>query len=254
MLLNHAVTGAGPALLLLHSAVCDSRQWETQRLLAAERTLVTVDLRGYGASPLPPEPYSDARDVLAVLDALDIRDAAVVGSSAGGHVALQLACAAPDRVTSLVLLCAAGPGVEPTADLRAFAERERDLLERGDVDAATALNVDTWLGPDADDETRASVRVMQRHAFDVQLAAGEQAREEPLDIDLTAVTAPTTVVSGAHDLDYFRLLARHLAARIPSAEHVELDWAGHLPNLERPIETMALIHRAIERRAASRRS
>src|SRR4051812_17569392 len=146
MLLNHAVTGTGPALLLLHSGVCDSRQWDTQRLLAAERTLVTVDLRGYGASPLPPEPYSDARDVLAVLDALGIEAAAVVGSSAGGGVALQLACAAPDRVSSLVLLCSAGPGVEPTADLRAFVEQESALLERGDLDAATALNVRTWLG------------------------------------------------------------------------------------------------------------
>jgi pimeloyl-ACP methyl ester carboxylesterase len=254
VLLHHTVTGSGPALLLLHSTVCDSRQWDPQRVLANGRTLVTVDLRGFGASPLPPEPYDDARDVLDVLDHLGLETAAVVGSSGGGHVGLQLASTEPGRVPSLVLLCSAGPGVEPTADLRSFAAQEQALLEDGDVDAATELNVRTWLGPDADDRARESVRGMQRHTFEVQLAAGQQAHDqahEPPDepalaVDLAAIRARTTVVAGRHDMDFFRLLARHLAAAIPAATHVELDWAGHLPNLERPDETTALIARAID--------
>jgi pimeloyl-ACP methyl ester carboxylesterase len=254
VLLHHTVTGSGPGLLLLHSTVCDSRQWDPQRGLADGRTLVTVDLRGFGASPLPPEPYDDARDVLDVLDHLGLETVSVVGSSGGGHLGLQLASTAPRRVSSLVLLCSAGPGVEPTADLRAFAAQEQALLEAGDVDGATELNVRTWLGPDADDRTRESVRTMQRHAFAVQLAAGQQAHDEEheegdepaADVDLAAISARTTVVAGRHDLDYFRPLAQHLAARIPAATHVELDWAGHLPNLERPDETTALIARAIQ--------
>jgi 3-oxoadipate enol-lactonase len=254
VLLHHTVTGSGPALLLLHSSVCDSRQWDPQRSLADRRTLVTLDLRGYGASPMPPETYCDARDVLDVLDHLGLGAAAVVGSSGGGRVALELASTAPDRVPSLVLLCSSGPGVEPTADLRAFAEQEEALVADGDVDGATELNVRTWLGPDADEAARASVRAMQRHAFDVQLAA-EQAEEQPveqqLEIDLDAITARTTVVSGRHDLHFFGVLARHLAAEIPGAVHVELDWAGHLPNLERPAETTALIARATDPQAAA---
>jgi len=253
VLLNHSVTGSGPALLLLHSAVCDSRQWDAQRSLADRRTLVTLDLRGYGGSPMPPEPYCDARDVLDVLHHLGIDAAAVVGSSAGGRVALQLASTAPARVPSLVLLCSSGPGVEPTSDLRAFAEQEEALLADGDVDAAVELNVRTWLGPDADDAARASVRAMQRHAFTVQLAAEDQADEQQLDIDLAAITAHTTVVSGGYDLDFFGVLARQLAAGIPGAVHVGLDWAGHLPNLERPAETTALIDRATDQSAAAAR-
>jgi len=246
MLLHHEVTGDGPAVLLLHSTAADSRQWDPQRgLLAAERTVVAPDLRGYGRSPLPPEPYSDAEDVLRVLDHLGIETTAVVGSSGGGQVALELACAAPERVSALVLLCPAAPGVDPTADLRAFAEREEALLEAGDVDAATELNVRTWLGPDAGEEARELLRTMQRHAFTVQLAASDQAEGRSLDVDLARATAPTTVVCGAHDLDFFRAVGRRLVAGLPTAEYVELPWAGHLPNLERPDETTALIRRAI---------
>ena len=247
MLLHHTVTGSGPALLLLHSTACDSRQWDPQRLLASGRKVITVDLRGYGQSPLPPEPFSHVTDVLEVLDHLGVRAAAVVGSSGGGHVALQLAANFPERVRALVLLCAAAPGVPPTADLRVFAELEEELLEAGDVEAATDLNVRTWLGPEADDDTRASLRVMQRQAFQMQLAAGDGVEEHCLDVDLARVSAPTTVVSGGRDLHHFAVVARHLATRLRDAEHVELDWAGHLPNLERPVETTALISRALAR-------
>jgi pimeloyl-ACP methyl ester carboxylesterase len=49
------------------------------------------------------------------------------------------------------------------------------------------------------------------------------------------------VVSGGQDLGHFRAIARHLAEEVPGAEHVELDWAGHLPSLERPDAVLALL-------------
>lgn len=246
MHLRHTVSGSGPALLLLHSTAADSRQWDPQRAaLAAQRTVIAPDLRGYGESPLPAATYSNATDVLALLDHLGIERAAVVGSSGGGWVALQIAGAAPDRVTSLVLLCAGADGVEPTADVRAFWDQEGALLEAGDVEAATELNVVTLLGPDADAAAREQLRVMQDRAFRVQLAAGEDVHEEELPVELSRIIAPTTVVSGRHDLDFFGLIARHLASELPNAEHIELAWAGHLPNLERPAEISDLIVKSI---------
>ncbi|MEU9982798.1 hypothetical protein [Streptomyces sp. NPDC050856] len=56
----------------------------------------------------------------------------------------------------------------------------------------------------------------------------------PGPLDLAAVRAPCLAVSGARDLPDFREAAARLAARLPDARHVELDWAGHLPGLERP--------------------
>jgi len=75
---------------------------------------------------------------------------------------------------------------------------------------------------------------MQRHAFDVQLAATEEFAPIRTQPDVSAITAPTLLVSGRHDVRDFREIAAELAERIPGARHVELEWAGHLPSLERP--------------------
>ncbi len=151
MILHHILEGTGPAVLLLHSTAADARQWRPQiRELRGEATVVAPDLRGYGRSPLGSEPFSHAGDVVGLMDELGLDRCAVVGSSGGGAVALQVASTVPERVSALVLLCAAAEGVEPTADLRAFAQRETALLHSGDVAAATDLNVDMWLQPELD--------------------------------------------------------------------------------------------------------
>lgn len=242
MTLHHEIAGDGTPVVLLHSGVGDLRQWDPQwEALTARHRVLRYDRRGYGESALPTEEYDDASDLVRLLDELGIERAALVGSSAGGVVAQQVAAEWPERVTRLVLLCA-DADVEPTAAIRAFAEREDALLEAGDVAAAVELNVETFLGPDASDAARDLVREMQRRAFEVQLAAGDDVPVLPgPDLRLERATMPALVVSGARDVDYFALAADHLAAELPDARALVLDWAGHLPNLERPDETTALL-------------
>jgi pimeloyl-ACP methyl ester carboxylesterase len=245
VLLAHDDAGSGPAVLLVHSGVADRRMWDpVLPALSHAFRVIRADLRGYGQTPLPGGEYADADDLDALLDALGVVDAAVVGSSMGGRVALELATAHPGRVTSLVLLCSGLRGVEPTAAVQAFGEEEDRLLEAGDVDGAVALNVATWLGPDATDSARAALTVMQKHAFEVQLAA--DASDNPpqpraLEVDLAGIAVPTVVVSGGHDLDQFQAIAARLAREIPGAELVELPWAGHLPSMERPDAVQSLL-------------
>jgi 3-oxoadipate enol-lactonase len=254
MTLAHDVAGDvdSPAVLLLHAGVADRRMWDAVApALAHAFRVIRPDLRGFGDSPLPadaPE-YTNAGDVAALLDELGVADAAVVGSSFGGEVALELATAHPARVRELVLLCPAAPGVPDTEASDAFDAEETRLLEAGDVEGAVRLNVTTWLGPDADDAARQALAVMQRRAFEVQLAADAAASAadlpepgpRPVGIDLGAVHVPTFVVEGALDMDLLRACARHVAASVPGAELSVLDWAGHLPVLERPDAVQALL-------------
>ncbi|MFJ5552797.1 alpha/beta fold hydrolase [Streptomyces sp. NPDC093225] len=270
MILSHDQAGDGPTVLLLHSGVCDRRMWDAQRddLIAAGYRVVRADFRGHGETPAdftrPRRPFEDVRDLL---DHLGVERAVLVGSSFGGRVALETAARYPERVTALALLCPDVPGLEPGPALRAFGAKEDELLESGDVDGAVALNVDQWLGPEASDEVRTRVAEMQRHAFEVQLAAwalaqaaaaeeagaaapepaegaeGAEQSEEPAEpaLDLSRIEAPCLVVGGAHDVAEFRTAAAGLPGVLPRARHVELAWAGHLPSLERPAETAELL-------------
>ncbi|MEV0439532.1 alpha/beta fold hydrolase [Streptomyces spectabilis] len=250
MIISHDVDGPadGPALVLLHSSVCDRRMWEPQwrPLAEAGYRVVRADFRGCGRSPAATEPYSDEGDVLALLDSLGVDGAAFVGSSYGGRVALRIAALHPERVTALALLCAGRPGHEPSPLLQAFDDAEQGLLDEGELDAAASLNARTWLGPEADRKTRKLVTLMQRENFANWFAAhpeGEEADHELPEpaLDLRAVTAPTLAVGGAHDVPDFREIAAGLPDLLPLARHQELPWAGHLPSLERPAEITALL-------------
>jgi len=245
MMLAYDDEGSGPALVLLHSGVCDRRMWDAQASeFATSYRVIRPDLRGFGETPLPAEPYSFADDVVALLDHLSVGRAAFVGSSLGGRVALEVAVTTPERITSLILLCSALRGAGTTPDADSFAEKEDLLLTRGEVDAAVELNVSTWLGPDASAECRDLVREMQRHAFEVQLTAEAQdpaPQLVPADVDLSKVSVPTLVVSGGRDIDHFQDVAQHLASSITGAHLERLPWAAHLPSLERPDEVNDLV-------------
>lgn len=253
MTLSYEVAGDGPVVVLLHSGVCDRRMWDAQwpPLIDAGYRLVRCDLRGFGETPAPDRPHNDAEDVLALLDDLGVEHAALVGSSYGGEVALEIAARWPNRVNTLALLCPALPGHEPSAELEELGEREEALLEAGDVAAATELMVDTWLGPEADEPAREAVRRMQQHAFEVQLAVDEEIEPLESSVDLGAIEAPCLAVSGAHDVVDFRRIAARLPDLLPNADHVELPWAGHLPSLERPSETTELLLDFLKRETRS---
>jgi 3-oxoadipate enol-lactonase len=159
-------------------------------------------------------------------------------------VALELAVTHPGRVRELVLLCPSVHGVAATDALRTFDNEEDHLLSMGDIEGAIRLNITTWLGPDADLPAREALAAMQRRAFEVQLAA--EADDDPprlrrVDVDLSSVRAPTLVVSGGRDMDHLQACAERVAEQVRGAEHVVLDWAGHLPALERPDAVRALL-------------
>jgi 3-oxoadipate enol-lactonase len=230
--------GEGEPVVLLPSSAADAGMWDGQwEALAGRFQVIRVDYRGYGRTPYQADgPYSDSGDVAGVLAELGIERAAFVGSSYGCRVALQLA----PMATRLVLMNP-GSDLPGTEDVRAFGAEEDRLLETGDVRAAAELNARTWLGLAAGEATRQRVVEMQRHAFTMQLAADPEPEQVDPGYDLDAVRVPVLVVTGPHDLPYFRQSARYLADRLHDARLVELDWAGHLPALERPQEVTRLL-------------
>ncbi|MET0423738.1 MAG: alpha/beta fold hydrolase [Actinoplanes sp.] len=242
MTLAYEETGSGPLVVLVHSTAADRGQWDPQvpALTGAGFRVLRCDLRGFGGSPMPDAPYNEAKDVLELTGDETF---ALVGSSGGGQVALEIAARWPHRVFALALLNTAKAGLSRSAgpELRAFWDSENALMEAGDLGAAADLNATTWLGPSAGPEAHAALRRMQLHAFEVQAAATDEPAAINSRYDLTAITAPTLLVSGRHDFIDFREIAVELTGLLPHASHVELDWAGHLPNMERPDEINRLL-------------
>ncbi len=233
----------------MHAAVGDRGLWDPQFDVFAERfRVVRYDLRGFGDSPLPGVPFSHADDLLALLDELGIERAALVGNSFGGRVALDFALAAGERVTALVLVAADLGGHERSTELATFGAEEDALLDAGKLEDAVELNLRTWLG-DVEPNVRERVGAMQRHAFEVLLAAyaGEPYPEPvgwvepPAAERLGEIAAPTLVLVGDEDLPDFRAIAERLAADIPRAKRAVIDGAKHLPGIERREELNRLV-------------
>jgi 3-oxoadipate enol-lactonase len=243
--LNYELAGDGPAVVLVHEGVCDLRMWdELAESLATEFTVLRYDLRGYGDSTLPPGPFSQSRDLLGLLDHVGIDRAPLVGVSYGGRVALETAFVAPDRVSALVLAAPALRDHEWSRAVSEFGDEEERLLDAGEVDAATELNVRLWVdgpnrGPDAVREgVRERVRQMQRRAFEIQVPAYESTPppgpEDPLDVRLGEVAAPTLVLVGEADVPDFLEIADRLESELPDVHKVVLEDTAHTIPLERP--------------------
>lgn len=248
-------TGDGPPVVLLHAGIADAEMWDPQwaSLAAAGHRVVRCDLPGFGRTPLERGPVSPAGEVVALLDARGIDRAALVGASMGGLVALEAAIARPERVRALVLADAPLPDHEFSATVTEGWEAEEDALERGDVDAAVEACLRLWVdGPsrrsdEVDPGLRATVGAMQRQAFGLQLAVGEDSEDVPLVPDvperLGEVRAPALVIAGELDVVDFREIADRLARELPGAAGGARTIAGaaHLPSLERPSDFDALV-------------
>jgi 3-oxoadipate enol-lactonase len=251
VILHHEVRGAGPAVLLVHAGIADSRMWEplAARLADAGHSTVVCDLRGFGRTPLEAGVVSNAADLVAVLDELEIDRAAVAGASFGGRVALELALQAPERVAALVLLDAALDAFDWSPELEALDEAEEALIDAGDVDGAVALNVRFWVQRpgerdpgDVDPAVCDLVADMQRAAFVAQIGveAEFEVNDPPMAQRLAEIDAPALVVVGADDVVDFQQLAARLAGELPGAGPVvTIPGAAHLPALERPSEVAA---------------
>ena len=205
------VHGEGPAVVLVHAGIADSRMWEPQLDSFSEsHTVIRVDLPGFGHSEIETNPVSYRGAIAEALDAAGVAQATVVGTSLGGRAALEFALDAPERVSALVLVGSGIDDHEWSEQVEAYGAEEETALERGDVERAVSLNVDFWVaGPrrtldEIDPAVRELAVEMQRHAFE-QSEGHDDLRAARLDPPasqrLGDVAVPTLVVTGDEDVE-----------------------------------------------------
>lgn len=238
--------GDGPPIVFLHPGLWDSRTWDEQfAAFSGTYTCVRFDFRGYGRSdrPEPGRPYSHVDDLAAIMDAVAIDRAALVGCSMGGSTAIDAALTHPDRAAALVL---AGTGINGNFDLTAEEEAElerlnkpvEEAMEAGELDRAEDARLRIWAALGIDDPVGARIRQI---AFDNlhELTMDESGRRDitPAAIDrLEDIAAPTLVLPADHDPLVYRRVSAILARRIPNARLVQIPETDHVVNLRRPAE------------------
>lgn len=226
-----------PVLLLSNSIATDLHMWDTNVAALTEHfRLLRYDFRGHGGSDVPEGAYSldrFGRDVIELLDALDLRRVHVLGLSLGGYVAQWLGIHAPERVDRLVLAnTAAHLGPSPQWDT-AIAE----LLRAPDMRATAETFLYNWF-PAAMLETetiepfRRTLLATRREGV---AAAWAIVRDSDLRRTIALISRPTLVIAGQHDTVTSEAHGKEIAATIPGAR-LEVLPAVHLSNVEQPEE------------------
>lgn len=237
------VSGNGDdTVVLIHGFPLSREIWNAQvRALSGHVRVVAMDLRGMGASSLADGPYlmeSLAGDVAAVLDALAVERASLVGHSLGGYVALAFARMYVERLDRLALVCS-----RITADSPDRAMHRRELADdaerRGSSDRIIAEMHDATFGettrrehPEISERFRKIAEKNDPRGLAAMLR-GMALRDGAQDI-AGDLAMPVLVVAGAEDPGIPAVEAAWTAAAFPSGKLVTLEGSGHVPMLEKP--------------------
>lgn len=237
-------TGTGAPLVLIHSGFTDRRLWDPQfTRYSADYTVIRYDVRGHGRSPIGDAPHDDAKDLAALLDALQVRKCFLLGNSKGARIASAFAAATPERVLGLVLV-GGGPGdIDPTPEeeqsfLDTLPDREEKILalaQAGRDDEAVSAILAAW-APAVDEPTRTYLRTVAKENLDAMLdLLTENAPDEepPYNVadKLRHSAVPTLLVVGERDHPAVRMMLGRFAQQLPRANFVVLPEADHTPNL-----------------------
>ncbi|GAC1437040.1 MAG: alpha/beta hydrolase [Solirubrobacteraceae bacterium] len=231
-------SGEGPAIVGLHGLTATRRYvlMGSRTLERAGRRVVLVDARGHGASTSGPFSYGElAADLLAVLDALGIERALIVGVSMGAQTAIAFALAHPDRVRGLALITPAFEPDRPPAGLARWDALAAGLRNNG-VDGFVAAYDVGALPPAWREQTEKLLR--QRMALHADLGAVADAlqaipRSRPFEsfAQLADLSVPALVVGSRDEADPAHPLrvAHRYAESLPCAElRVEPQGASPL--------------------------
>ncbi len=256
--LYYELVGEGEPLVLVHAGIADSRMWDAQIEVFAQRyRVIRYDMRGFGKTAMVKGPYSHHEDLRSLLDYLGVRRAHLVGCSMGGATVLDFALRFPERVAALVLVGSAVSGFEVDVERSKQWDELVAADEAGDLERVSELEVQIWVdGPgrepeDVDTTVRDLVGEMNLIALKNEaFGHGEELPPEQPTVDrLVEIRAPSLVIVG--DLDQPWTIARVdlLERKLPKVRKVVMPGVAHLPNMERPEEFNRIVLDFLERNA-----
>lgn len=236
----------GTPVLFNHSILTTSAIWHASATALAKDgwRVLCVDTCGHGRSEAPAGPYTIddlVADDIAVLDALKIAKAHVVGVSLGGMTGFGVGSLHLDRLLSLCIVAARADAPAPFA--AAWDDRIA-LVEREGVAPLADPTASRWTGQpflDAHPDIAAALRACILETSPAGFVGCARAIQGLAYLDKVGrIDVPVTLVIGTNDTLLLQPM-RDLAGVIAGSKLVEIDGAGHLPQLDRPDEMHAAL-------------
>ncbi len=253
----HVDRGAGLPLLLVHGFPLDHGMWASQIDAFSPRCrVIAPDLRGFGRSPATDDAVAMdqfADDLAALLDALEVREPAVVcGLSMGGYIAFQFWRRHASRLRGLILCDTRAAADSPEAAAARFGMAER-ILREGPApleSMATRLFAETTHRerPEVVESVRRTILAADPRGVAASLRG--MAQRPDMTASLGRIRCPTLVLVGQCDALSPPTEMRAMAAAMPDSKFVEIPDAGHLAPLENPAAVNAAIDDFLARRIA----
>jgi len=234
--IHYALEGqsGSPVLVFSNSLGANYSLWDPQaREFRKKFRVLRYDTRGHGQSPPTPGLYSIellGRDVIAMLDAMDLDRVHFCGLSMGGMIGMWLALNVPERLNKLVLSNTAAK----IGTAEGWNTRIEAVEKKGMKSVASAI-LERWFTPafrQKAPETMANIlKMLEETNPDGYVACCAAVRDFDCREQLSKIRTPALVISGAHDPATPPADGRFLAQQIPAARYVELS-AAHLSNIE----------------------
>lgn len=212
--------GSGSPVILLHGGLGHSGNWGYQvpALVSSGHRAVLIDSRGHGRSTRDSRPYMYelmASDVLAVMDALHLEKATLVGWSDGACIALILAMQAPARVAGVFYFAC---NMDPS----------------GVREIAPSPTLDRCFSRHAKDYAQLSATPDQFNAFVAAVTQMMKTQPNYFAHDFAGISVPVAIVQGEHEEFIKREHSEYIARSIPGAELIVLPGVSHFAPLQRP--------------------
>ena len=215
----YASFGRGEPVLLIHGGLANSNYWGHQvRALLKHYRVVVMDSRGHGRSSRNEQPYGYdlmASDVLALMDHLGIKKAAIVGWSDGAIIGLDIAMHHPERVSRLFAFAA---NSDPS----------------GVADIAKSDVFNAYIERAGEEYKRLSPTPTEYKSFVEQITKMWETQPNWTEADLAAIKVPTWIVDADHDEAIKRENTDTMASLIPGAGELILPRVSHFAFLQDP--------------------
>ena len=241
--INAEISGpeGAPALVLLHALGLNLRIWDAILPALPGLRILRIDLRGHGASDVPPAPYSMGsliRDTERVIEHFALKDVVVLGLSLGGLIAQGLAVKRLDLVRGLILSnTAAKIGTAPQWGERIEAVQARGMAAIHDATLARWLGRNWQASPAL---TSLSVPFLATNPMG-WIGCAEAISGSDFYETTATLRLPTLVIAGGNDGSTPADLVRETADLIPGSRFKVMPATGHIPPVERPAEYAAIL-------------